>query len=144
MDRIGKLNQFAEDHDIGVFYKNIPGIKSFSVPGAVVLDTDFMYHPGKEEVALAYGLGSCYYENFYTEKDSILDRRRAQVKNSKFTYQLVLTHDMIMAAVADGCTEPYAIAEHYNLPVIKHISGRRHIMSLQFYGNNFCIFHIIN
>ena len=68
MDRIGKLNQFAEDHDIGVFYKNIPGIKSFSVPGAVVLDTDFMYHPGKEEVALAYGLGSCYYENFYTEK----------------------------------------------------------------------------
>ena len=117
MDKINELIQFADDNDIGLLYRHIPETKSFAIPGCVVMDTDYIYHPGQEKVALAYGIASCYYENFYTEKDSILDRRRAQVKNSKFTYQLVLTHDMIMAAVADGCTEPYSIADHYDLPV---------------------------
>ena len=117
MDRIGKLNRFADDNDIGIFYKNIPGIKSFSIPGAVVLDTDLMYHPGKEEVALAYGLGSCYYENFYTENDSALDRRRAHVKNCKFAIRELLPHEVLMEVVEAGYTNPVEIAGYLNLPV---------------------------
>ena len=129
MDKINELIQFADDNDIRLFYRHIPETKSFAIPGCVVMDTDLIYHTDQEKVALAYGIASCYYKNFYNEKDSLLDRRRAHVKNSKFTYQIVLTHDMIMAAVAEGYTEPYAIADHYDLPV-------RYVAQACFYDKN--------
>ena len=86
MDKINELIQFADDNDIGLLYRHIPETKSFAIPGCVVIDTDYIYHP-------------------------------------------VLTHDMIMAAVADGCTEPYAIADHYDLPV-------RYVAQACFYDQN--------
>ena len=129
MDKISKLTQFADENSIGLFYRNIPQTKSFSLPGCVVLDTDYIYHPGQETVALAYGIASCYYENFYNTSSSKLDRRRADVKNSKFSFAHVLPHESIMEAVEEGYTEPYEIAKHFSLPV-------RFVAAACFYDQN--------
>ena len=112
MDTMVELNQFADDHQIGVYYQHIPACKCISFPDNVILDTDYIYHPQEEEVACAFGIGSCYYEAFYDKDASEVTKRQAHHKTKRFAFEMVVPREAVEDAVAHGCRESWEIAEY--------------------------------
>ena len=68
-----------------------------------------------ERVHLAHELGHCMTGSFYSPYTRVDSRRRHEYRADKYAVQTLIPVQALDAAVADGCTELWALAEHFGV-----------------------------
>lgn len=68
-----------------------------------------------ERVHLAHELGHCMTGSFYSPYTRIDSRRRHEYRADKYAVQTLIPVQALDDAVAGGCTELWALAEHFGV-----------------------------
>ncbi len=120
MKELKSLYRFAEK-------KNIP-IIPFSLPetGSMALETeDGKYYIGmdmtvletesRERTHLAHELGHCVTGSFYNRYAAIEYRQKHENRADRWAIRRLVSESALDAAVADGITECWDLAEHFGV-----------------------------
>ena len=107
----------AARYDVAVFTGHIPAAKSISIPGAICLDSSLAFTGAPEKVSAYHELGHCVRGAFYTKDDPDYLIRRCENKANKWAIRRLIPREDLEAAVADGYTEPWELAEIFDVTV---------------------------
>ena len=110
-----ELYRAAEDMGVEVFTGAIPETLSMSVPGAICMDASLAYGGAVERVHFAHELGHCARGAFYARTDPPWIRRRNENKADRWAIKKLVPKDELMKAVASGYTEPWQVAEYFDI-----------------------------
>ena len=85
--------------------------------GSCVIGMDASVLDGgtSERVHLAHELGHCLTGSFYSPYTRVDSRRRHEYRADKCAVQMLIPVQALDDAVADGCTELWALAEHFGV-----------------------------
>ena len=113
------LFEAARDAGVTVEYTYIPLNKSVSVQDDegdfVLLDYSLIWGGAHERVHLGHELGHCYTGAFYDRSSSPVTRRRCEKLADKWAIKKLVPKGELDAAVRDGRTELWELAEHFNV-----------------------------
>lgn len=112
-----QFQKTLDDDDVnGIIYGDFHETLSLSSQGYIGLDYSLMHSPKEGKVHLATQRAYCRNGDYYNQHTDPVIRRQCAARSQKSAFADLLDHTKIMEAVAAGCTEPYQIAEFYNLP----------------------------
>lgn len=114
------LYQYAERRGIDVDWIPMERALSLSVPlddgtCCIALDPWKMDTVEKETVCLAHELGHCECGAFYNRWATCDVRQKHENRADKWAVEHLISPKELDDAVADGCTELWALAEHFGV-----------------------------
>lgn len=114
------LYRFAESKGIDVDWIPMGRALSLSIPltdgtCCIALDPWKMDTVAKEAVCLAHELGHCEYGAFYNQWAALDVRQKHENQADKWAIKVLIPEDDLRTAIADGCTEIWELAEHFNV-----------------------------
>lgn len=120
MKSLGALYDFAAQENIPIVPYPLPLTGSMSVmadSGACFIGMDESVLDGgkSERVHLSHELGHCATGSFYNIYAAVDHRRRHENRADKWAVQQLITVDALDEAVAEGCTELWALAERFGV-----------------------------
>lgn len=120
MAKLLDLYRYAEDNRIDVDWVPMTKAASLSVPlpsnsYAIAIDPWKMDTAEKEMVCLAHELGHCSTGSFYNCWATQDIRQKHENRADKWAIKKLIPEDELDHAVADGCTDIWSLAEHFNV-----------------------------
>ena len=114
------LYQYADDRDIDVDWFLLSRAESLSaeLPDGhcvIAIDPSKLRSAAEHKVKLAHELGHCERGAFYNPASPWDIRQRHENKANKWAIQKLIPEDELQAAVADGCTEVWDLAERFGV-----------------------------
>lgn len=121
MITLAKLYQIAEEKDIEVDCFELRKREALSVMddnGAcfIAIDPYKLSSQQDERMKLAHELGHCITGSFYNQYAAVDCRQRHENRADKWAIQRMITECDLQSAVDLGITEPWELAEHFDLP----------------------------
>ncbi|MEG2653350.1 MAG: ImmA/IrrE family metallo-endopeptidase [Ruthenibacterium sp.] len=114
-----ELYQYAAQHDVQVYFFPLPETGSLSLPMGEVCCIGIDSAPmtqSEEGVRLAHELGHCRYAGFYSRSAPYEVRERIEHKAEVWQIRKQVPLTELRAALRDGCTELWQLAEQFELP----------------------------
>ena len=117
---ISTLYDFAKQQNIEVFQFPMRENGSMSLMddnGSCYIGMDESVQDGsiQERVHLAHEIGHCATGSFYSIHTAVDSRKRHENKADKWAVQHLIPVEDLDAAVANGCTEIWELAEHFGV-----------------------------
>lgn len=117
---ITALYEFARQQNIEVLPFPMEKNGSMSIQmedGLCVIGMDDSVRDGgiQERVHLGHEIGHCVTGSFYSVHTAIDCRQRHENKADKWAIQALIPVDALDAAIADGCTELWELAEKFDV-----------------------------
>lgn len=114
------LYDFAKQQNIGVFQYPMQENGSMSIMnenGYCYIGMDQSVRDGsvQERVHLAHEIGHCATGSFYSMHTAVDSRQRHENKADKWAVKHLIPVEDLDAAVANGCTEIWELAEHFGV-----------------------------
>lgn len=82
----------------------------------IAIDTRKIKTRAEEKVVLAHEIGHCETGSFYNIHSPYDLRERHEYKANKRSYQILIPHAELKAAVKKGLTEIWELAEYFDVP----------------------------
>ena len=122
MNNLDDLYALAEEEHIEIFAFSLPSTSSVSImelDGTCYIGIDpFRVDSYVQEAQhLAHELGHCITGSFYNQYSNCDIRARHEYKANKWAIKKLIPQDELKAAVNSGFTEPWELAEYFNVPV---------------------------
>lgn len=120
MTTLGTLYDFAAQQNIPVLPWTLPHTGSLSVMSDsgdcfIGMDPSVMDAGCEERVHLSHELGHCITGSFYNIHAAVDHRRRHENRADKWAIQQLISVDDLDEAVAEGCTELWALADRFQV-----------------------------
>ena len=120
MTELTALYKQAEQLNIPVYHLSLPQVGSVSMmdeAGRCALGLDLPHRRTRTErrVRLAHELGHCATGSFYNRWSPADIRRLHENRADKYAVRLLISPEALDEAVAEGCTEPWELAEHFGV-----------------------------
>lgn len=109
------LYDLAAENKIDVYYYPLRHMKSISTPEAIGVDVDMLSSSREEKECLAHELGHCMTGSFY-RVNTLETRGRMEERANRWAYKTVLPLSELQEALQNGITEPWELAEYFELP----------------------------
>lgn len=121
MTRLDELYEYARERNIEVDYFLLSRIQSLSSrldDGRLVIaiDTSKIDSESEEIIILAHEIGHCETLAFYLPTSDCCTIRRCENKATRWAIEKILPKALLLEAVSIGYTEPWQIAEYFDLP----------------------------
>ncbi len=116
MTKLSQLYQIADQNQIDVDYFPLSAIVSLSIPGAIAMDVDKIRDSREETAILGHELGHCMTGSFYRVDSSLETRGRMEARANRWAFRELLPWQDLKNALRQGITEPWELAEYFNLP----------------------------
>ena len=121
MNRLLSLYQMAESDNIVVDCFALEKREAMSLTDdegdcCIAIDPMKLSSTAEEKWKLAHELGHCYTGSFYTRYSLYEIRERLEWKAEKWAIKKLIPKDELYSCYKNGITEPWEIAEHFNLP----------------------------
>lgn len=112
---INELYDIADKNNIAVYHFPMKSAVAVSIPGNIGIDTNKIETAVEETVRLAHELGHCMKNAFYNVKNICDLREKHEYKADKWAVNTVIPFENLMQAVNNGITEPWELAEHFDV-----------------------------
>lgn len=112
---INELYDIADNNNIAVYHFPMKSVTAVSIPGNIGIDTNKIETVTEETVCLAHELGHCMKNAFYNTKNICDLREKHEYKADKWAVNTVIPFEKLIKAVSNGITEPWELAEHFNV-----------------------------
>ena len=113
------LHRIADEAGIRVEYCRIPLNESLSVEDAdgdfVLMDYGLINTGAAERTHLAHEIGHCVQGAFYNPYATLDVREKHEKRADKWAIEALIPADDLEQAIADGYTEIWSLAEHFNV-----------------------------
>ena len=109
------LFEEAEKQGITIFTGNLPHANAIAIPGYIALDWHMVGTVAEERTNTAHELGHCIRYAFYTKDAPSYIIKRNENKADKWAIKKLVPKDELERAVASGCTEPWELAEYFDV-----------------------------
>jgi len=109
------LYDIAASNGFEVYYYPLRHMKSISTPEAIGIDVDMLSSTQEEKECLAHELGHCMTGSFY-RVDTLESRGRMEERANRWAYKVALPLSELSEALENGITEPWELAEYFDLP----------------------------
>ena len=115
-----QLYDLAEQENIPVYRFSLPQTGSMSVMdnmGRCCIGMDPVLEDGgaRERVHLSHELGHCLTGSFYSIHTAVDCRQRHENRADKWAVKKLIPVDELDAAIANGCTEIWELAEQFGV-----------------------------
>lgn len=114
-----ELFHLADELGITVEYCSIPQNESLSVQDEagdfVLMDYSLLYADARERTHLAHELGHCVTGSFYNRYAPQDVRQKHENRADKWAIHKLIAADELHAAVADGHTEVWDLADYFGV-----------------------------
>lgn len=115
-----ELYQLADAEHIAVYSFDLPQTHSLSLMNndgscAVAIDPFGLNSTKDEKIRLAHELGHCVTGSFYNRYSDFDIRARSEYKADKWAIKKLIPKDELQAAFEQGYTEPWDLAEYFNV-----------------------------
>lgn len=118
-----ELYEYAEHRGYDVYWYSFDTdqVPCVSVPlpdgsCAIALDPYQLKSLADEKYKIGHELGHCETGSFYSRSVSQKERTRAEVRADRWTIKKLLPFEEMEAAIAQGNTEIYELADYFTLP----------------------------
>lgn len=120
MTTLNDLYDFAEEQDIEVYCIDTRKVESMSVmlddECAIGINPLLLRSEREEMLKLAHELGHCVLGAFYNEYSPFDIRAKHERRADEWAIKKLVTKDEFIDAVKSGNTEPWQLAEVFDLP----------------------------
>lgn len=114
---LDELYIYAEDREIEVDDFPMRELVSASFPEKwIAIDTRKIKTRMEEKVALAHEVGHCETGSFYNIHSPFDLREKHERRANVWSYQKLVPHKALLAAVEKGITEIWELAEYFDVP----------------------------
>lgn len=114
---LDELYDRAQQQGIEIDNFTMREIVSVSFPeNWIAIDTRKIKTGAEEKVVLAHEIGHCETGSFYNIHSPFDLRERHEYKANKRSYQILIPHAELKAAVKKGLTEIWELAEYFDVP----------------------------
>ena len=115
-----ELYQLADAEHIAVYSFDLPQTHSLSLMNndgscAVAIDPFGLNSTKDEKIRLAHELGHCVTGSFYNRYSDFDIRAKSEYKADKWAIKKLIPKDELQAAFEQGYTEPWDLAEYFNV-----------------------------
>ena len=115
-----KLYQLADAEHIPVYSFDLPQTHSLSLMNndgscAVAIDPFGLNSTKDEKIRLAHELGHCVTGSFYNRYSDFDIKAISEYKADKWAIKKLVPKDELQAAFEQGYTEPWDLAEYFNV-----------------------------
>lgn len=115
-----ELYQLADAEHIPVYSFDLPQTRSLSLMNndgscAVAIDPFGLNSTKDEKIRLAHELGHCVTGSFYNRYSDFDIKARSEYKADKWAIKKLIPKDELQAALEQGYTEPWDLAEYFNV-----------------------------
>ncbi len=115
-----ELYQLAEAEHIPVYSFDLPQTHSLSLMNddgscAVAIDPFGLNSTKDEKIRLAHELGHCVTGSFYNRYSDFDIKAKSEYKADKWAIKKLIPKDELQAAFEQGYTEPWDLAEYFNV-----------------------------
>lgn len=119
MDVLGLYN-YAEDQDIDIYWFSLDCAESLSYCDSkgdcsIAMDPWCLRTISEEVTKLAHELGHCETGSFYNCKAALDIRQKHENRADKWAIEKVVPQLELERAVSEGHTEPWDLAEYFNV-----------------------------
>lgn len=113
------LYRLAESENIPVYCFDLPLTRSMSVCNnelcAIAMDPFALESTAQEKVLLGHELGHCITGSFYNRYSDFDIRAKHEHRADKWAIKKLVPKDELEEAVAHGITEPWDLAEYFDV-----------------------------
>lgn len=115
-----ELYQLADAEHIPVYSYDLPQTHSLSLMNndgscAVAIDPFGLNSTKDEKIRLAHELGHCVTGSFYNRYSDFDIKAKSEWKADKLAIKKLIPKDELQAAFEQGYTEPWDLAEYFNV-----------------------------
>lgn len=115
-----ELYQLADAEHIPVYSFDLPQTHSLSLMNddgscAVAIDPFGLNSTKDEKIRLAHELGHCVTGSFYNRYSDFDIKAKSEYKADKWAIKKLIPKDELQAAFEQGYTEPWNLAEYFNV-----------------------------
>lgn len=115
-----ELYQLADAEHIPVYSFDLPQTHSLSLMNndgscAVAIDPFGLNSSKDEKIRLAHELGHCVTGSFYNRYSDFDIKAKSEYKADKWAIKKLIPKDELQAAFEQGYTEPWDLAEYFNV-----------------------------
>lgn len=115
-----ELYQLADAEHIAVYSFDLPQTHSLSLMNndgscAVAIDPFGLNSTKDEKIRLAHELGHCVTGSFYNRYSDFDIRAKSEYKADKWAIKKLIPKDELQDAFEQGYTEPWDLAEYFNV-----------------------------
>lgn len=115
-----ELYQLADAEHIPVYSFDLPQTQSLSLMNndgscAVAIDPFGLNSTKDEKIRLAHELGHCVTGSFYNRYSDFDIKAKSEYKADKWAIKKLIPKDELQAAFEQGYTEPWNLAEYFNV-----------------------------
>ena len=115
-----ELYQLADAEHIPVYSFDLPQTHSLSLMNndgscAVAIDPFGLNSTKDEKIRLAHELGHCVTGSFYNRYSDFDIKARSEYRADKWAIKKLIPKDELQAAFEQGYTEPWDLAEYFNV-----------------------------
>lgn len=115
-----ELYQLADAEHIPVYSFDLPQTHSLSLMNndgscAVAIDPFELNSTKDETIRLAHELGHCITGSFYNRYSNFDIKEKSEYKANKWAIKKLIPKDELQAAFEQGYTEPWNLAEYFNV-----------------------------
>ena len=112
--KLENLYQIADNSDIDVYHFPMKEVISMAIPDKIAIDVDKINNSIEEKEHLAHELGHCMLHAFYN-LNALETRNRMEARADRWAIKKLLPFSLLKEAVTNGLSEPYELAEHFEL-----------------------------
>lgn len=115
-----ELYQLADAEHIPVYSFDLPQTHSLSLMNddgscAVAIDPFRLNSTKDEKIRLAHELGHCVTGSFYNRYSDFDIKAKSEYRADKWAIKKLIPKDELQAAFEQGYTEPWDLAEYFNV-----------------------------
>lgn len=115
-----ELYQLADENNISVYSFDLPQTLSMSVREtdgscAIAIDPFGLDSTKDEMIRLAHELGHCVTGSFYNRYSDLDIREKSEFSADKWAIKKLIPKDELQIAFKQGYTEPWDLAEYFNV-----------------------------
>lgn len=115
-----ELYQLADAEHIPIYSFDLPQTQSLSLMNndgscAVAIDPFGLNSTKDEKIRLAHELGHCVTGSFYNRYSDFDIKAKSEYKADKWAIKKLIPKDELQAAFEQGYTEPWDLAEYFNV-----------------------------
>ncbi len=115
-----ELYQLADAEHIPIYSFDLPQTQSLSLMNndgscAVAIDPFGLNSTKDEKIRLAHELGHCVTGSFYNRYSDFDIKAKSEYRADKWAIKKLIPKDELQAAFEQGYTEPWDLAEYFNV-----------------------------
>ena len=110
-----ELYDLAAENNIQIDHRRLNTMKSFAIPGNIIIDLSQLQTLAETKVCLSHELGHEFKSAFYNIRNTFETRERQEERANRWAVHNLLPVSDLKCAVESGITEVWELAEHFDV-----------------------------